>query len=125
MKSILILMMSLVFMHSAFAIDEITIVEFQHRANKSKKKYVLLDVRTPYELKDSGKIKGAIIKNAYDPDMKKYVSKLDKKTEYIVYCHSGVRSAKVVKLMEANGIKGINLLGGISEWLKKGLPTEK
>ena len=125
MKIVLLVLLTFLFSQNTFAIEEINAIEFQHRIKNSKNKFIILDVRTPYELKNSGRIDGAIVKNAYDPDIKSYVKNLDKKSEYIVYCHSGVRSAKVVKLMEKNGVNGINLIGGISTWLKKGLPVKK
>ncbi len=88
-------------------------------------KGVILDVRTPMEQKQSGTIKNAIIKNAFDKDIENYVKSLDKSKQYIVYCGSGPRSLKVVKLMKKYGINGANLKGGITSWKKSKYPLFK
>lgn len=79
---------------------------------------IILDVRTPFEWRESGIINNALTKNAYDPELKTYIKQLNKNKQYYVYCHSGSRSSSVVKLMRQYGISGININDGISGWIK-------
>jgi rhodanese-related sulfurtransferase len=41
-----------------------------------------------------------------------------------VICAAGVRSMKAAELLEANGIKAINVAGGTKGWVEAGYPTE-
>ena len=86
---------------------------------------VVLDIRTPFEIKQSGYIKGAIFKNAYDRDFLAYIKGLDKKKTYIIYCHSGYRSTHVYRMMVKDGYKVYHIPGGIMEWTSKKLPLEQ
>lgn len=89
--------------------------------DKNDFKGVVLDVRTPKEV-ESGILSGAVVKNAFSKEIKEFVKNLDPSRDYYVYCHSGVRSLGVVKLMNNYDIKGINISGGISAWKKAGYP---
>jgi len=111
---------------STFAggVKEITVDELNQNLKSKNTSYVLLDVRTPFEYSSIGIIKGAVKKNAYDSDMVEYVKKLDPKKTYLVYCHSGVRSKRVVELMSKHKITGLNVKGGISAWKSKGYPVK-
>ncbi len=90
--------------------------------NKNNNDFVILDVRTPEEF-NSGKIENSENINFYSPDFKEQLSKLDKNKVYLVYCRSGSRSAKAVKIMEELGFKKVyNVEGGIISWKKNNLP---
>ncbi len=95
-----------------------------HKAMNQESEFngVVLDVRTPKEVA-SGILKGAIIKNAHSKDIRSFVENLDKTKEYYVYCHSGVRSLAIIKLMKQFNVKGVNINGGISAWKKSGFPV--
>jgi len=86
---------------------------------------VILDIRTPFEIRQSGFIKGAIFKNAYDRDFLAYIKALDKSKTYILYCHSGYRSTHVYRLMVKEGYKVYHMPGGIIEWTRSSLSLEK
>ncbi len=87
-----------------------------------KGEVLILDVRTPFEWKESGVIDGALMKNAYDSDLTSYLKNLEKSKEIYIYCHSGSRSKKVSKLLDELGFKSFNLKGGIVSWQKNKLP---
>ncbi len=62
--------------------------------------FVVIDVRTPEELKQSGVIYPNVLNlNLYDPDFVEKLSKLDKNKTYFIYCRSGSRSARAFELM--------------------------
>lgn len=85
---------------------------------------VLLDLRTPDELKN-GVIPGATYLDYFRLDFEKEVSKLDKDKIYFVYCAAGGRSAETMELMSKHGFKGVyNLKDGFTAWKKKKMPVE-
>jgi len=85
---------------------------------------VLLDLRTPDELKN-GVIPGATYLDYFKLDFEKEISKLDKDKIYFVYCASGGRSTETMELMAKHGFKGVyNLKDGFMAWKKKKMPVE-
>jgi rhodanese-related sulfurtransferase len=78
---------------------------------------VIIDVRTPGEVSE-GYIDGATLFIDYNgSNFESKISKLDKSKSYIIYCHSGGRSARASELMASKGFKKLyNLEGGISGW---------
>ena len=102
-----------------------SVQELHHSLKTGTSQSVILDVRTPQEIQRSGIIKGAKIKNAYDADFASFIKKLNPNQSYIVYCHSGARSASTVRLMKKYGLKGSNLSGGIVAWKRSGFPLKK
>ncbi len=92
--------------------------------NKGNPYFVLLDVRTPGEFSESH-IDGAVLLNFQSPDFKTKVQELDKNKTYLVYCRSGMRSSSCADTMKAMGFtKVYNILGGIMEWERRGLPLK-
>jgi rhodanese-related sulfurtransferase len=81
------------------------------------KNAVILDVRTPHELRE-GIIENALMINILEPQsFMSAIEELDKDKNYFVYCRSGVRSVQACQVLESIGIKTTyNLLGGILEW---------
>jgi len=41
---------------------------------------------------------------------------LDKGIEYTMVCRSGGRSGRAVQLLEGNGFKVVNMVGGMNDW---------
>ena len=77
----------------------------------SKKKAVILDVRTPEEF-DEEQLPGAVNIDLHSEDFEERIMKLDKKKTYLVHCHSGRRSAMAAHLMEEKGFtKVYNVVG--------------
>ncbi len=87
--------------------------------------YVIIDLRTPGEINQTGVIPGAKVKNFYDSDFGAYIKKLDKKAKYIVYCRSGGRSAKAADKMSDAGLNVTNYGGGMNGWMATKNKTEK
>ena len=97
-------------------------VEF--KSMMEKKKGVLIDLRTPDEIK-KGKIKGAEEFDFFAADAESKIIKLDKKKTYYIYCAGGGRSGDCAELMVKNGFKNIvNLEKGFSDWKKAGFEIE-
>lgn len=77
---------------------------------------VVLDVRKPDEI-SQGKINGAVELNFYDSDFKTKIEALDKSKNYLVYCRSGNRSGKTIKMMSEMGFdETYNMMGGYTAW---------
>lgn len=119
-------LVAILFIISAFAPTELTII-YSKDVNKmisGKKKYIILDVRTPGEF-NSGHIKGAINIDVNQMDVYTKIDKLDKKATYIVYCRTQNRSQVVGNYMINNGFKEVyKMQDGIVGWLANGLPVE-
>jgi rhodanese-related sulfurtransferase len=110
--------------NKAMSVKELyQIVQAQEKGKKQE--FVILDVRTAHEVKSTGVIKGAIVKNAHDHDMLVFLKKLDKTKRYAVYCHSGVRSAYVVEMLGRLGMTAHNVEAGIVGWQRNRFPLEK
>ncbi len=88
-------------------------------ANLNDEKVTIIDLRTPKEIKSTGTIPGAEVKDYLEGDFEDYVEKLDPKKEYIVYCKSGGRSAKAAQVMAKKGLKVKNFSGGMDNWSQR------
>jgi rhodanese-related sulfurtransferase len=90
------------------------------------KEYVVIDVRTPGEVKN-GFIKGTdLFIDINDPAFEKKIAELDKKKNYVIYCHSGARSYRAATAMTSNGFTTVyNLSGGIMSWNNADLIVRK
>lgn len=77
---------------------------------------MLIDVRELFEL-DICRLEIAIhIPMEFIPDR---INQLDLTKEYVIMCHHGIRSARVVAFMLANGFNSVrNLTGGIDAWAR-------
>jgi adenylyltransferase/sulfurtransferase len=75
---------------------------------------VLLDVREPHEWQIAH-LEGALL--IPQNDLPERLHELDSADEIVVYCHSGVRSARAVNLLRDAGFRRLkNLRGGITAW---------
>ncbi len=86
---------------------------------------VIIDVRQPSEY-EAGHIQGAKLLDvldatAFDAGLKE----LDKEKTYYIYCRSGRRSHEAAGKMQAQGLKVVELKGGISAWRCAELPLVK
>ena len=77
---------------------------------KSNPDIILIDVRTPDEIAESGTIEGATNIDFKAPNFKENVSALDKSKEYIIFCRSGNRSGQASQIMADLGFTNINNL---------------
>lgn len=84
---------------------------------------LVLDVRTPAEYA-AGHLEGARNLDSAATDLDARMAELPKDTPYIVYCHTGRRSALFTQQMHARGFKHVyDVQGGLTAWTEAGLPT--
>ncbi len=76
----------------------------------------LLDVRDPVEQQIST-LAGAVLIPV--GQIQQRMAELDKEREWIVYCRSGVRSARAAAALQAAGFRVSNLRGGINAWAEQ------
>jgi len=80
----------------------------------SKKKFILLDVREPFEW-DIARIEGATLIPL--GELASRLGELNPTDEIVVQCKSGGRSARAVEFLQENGFSHVsNLVGGILAW---------
>jgi rhodanese-related sulfurtransferase len=110
------------------AVPKITPAE---AAEKMKSGDVLvLDVRDPTEVQQSGKLKGALnvsrgmLEFRADPDSPYYNPAMDKSKTILVHCASGGRSALAGKTLREMGYSNVYNIGGFKELADSGIPTE-
>jgi rhodanese-related sulfurtransferase len=75
---------------------------------------LLLDVRTTRAFR-AGHISGAINVPHYELDAR-FDELGDRDREIIIYCHSGNRSAKALRVLERAGFSRVRNLGGMHRW---------
>ena len=71
---------------------------------------IVIDVRTPDEIAQTGAIENSINIDFKASDFKEKISVLDKDKEYILFCKSGNRSGQASKIMAEMGFSNINNL---------------
>ncbi len=92
------------------------------RENTGNDNFVIIDVRTPGEY-GAGHIENASDINFYSDSFRDDLEKLDRTRIYLIYCRSGSRSARAMRLMERLGFVSVyNIKGGINSWAASGLP---
>ena len=84
--------------------------------------YVLLDVRTPSEVKQE-KVEHPNYKHIdiYSRRFKDKVKTLDADKKHLILCRSGSRSRIAQKILKDQGIESINIKDGMKGW--KNLPN--
>ena len=93
--------------------------------NEDNPDFIIIDVRTPEEFAE-GHVEDAIIIDFYSESFRSEVNALDKNKTYLIYCRSGGRSGKALKIMVELGFREVyNMSGGIVDWKAEGLPTTK
>ncbi len=76
----------------------------------------LIDVRTPQEVA-AGAIEGSTNLDFNAGGFKEKIAALDKEKPVYLYCASGGRSGKTLKMMQSMGFKEVyDLKGGYSSW---------
>ena len=103
---------------------DLNVLEFSQKI--AEPGVVILDVRTPDEIAE-GFIEGALIIDFQGSNFESEIASLNKDVTYAVYCRSGNRSGKAIKIMKGGGFHNLfNLDGGILDWVQAGMPlTEK
>ncbi len=105
------------------SIKVISIEEFEKMT--TKKKNMLIDVRTPEEVAE-GQLEGALNINFLGENFGQEIEALNKNKTYLLYCRSGSRTRKAADQMQKAGFKKVYMLeGGITAWNEAGKPIEK
>lgn len=82
----------------------------------------VIDVRTPAEFAE-GHLDGATNLDLEGGAFTAALADLDHEAAYVVYCHSGRRSALAAQAMIDAGFTEVYDLGGIADWIGAGLPV--
>jgi len=91
--------------------------------NQDNPDFVIIDVRTPEEF-GMQHIENATNINFYSETFRDTLNTLDKNKTYLIYCRSGNRSGRALDIMAELNFKEVyNILGGINQWTREGLPT--
>jgi len=89
---------------------------------KLGKDLIVIDVRTPSEYA-AGHLADAVNIDLEGGLFSQGIAALSKDATYMVYCHSGRRSAIAASTMAAAGFTKVYDLGGIAAWQAAGLPV--
>jgi len=88
-------------------------VDAQTALNYINNGYIVIDVRHVEEYQESHL---ANVKSIPLHNLRKCLPKLDKTKKYLIYCHSGNRSAVAAMIMKQNGLEAVCLKDGIKHW---------
>lgn len=100
--------------------DEITPEELKARLDRGERLYIL-DVRNPPEY-GICRLEGSVLLPL--PELPTRFNELDREREMIVHCKSGIRSARAIAFLRAQGFRRMrNLEGGILAWAERIDPT--
>ncbi len=89
--------------------------------NKNNPDFIIVDLRTPEEF-SSGHVENALNIDYLAATFKDKINELDKNKTYLIYCRSGGRSGRSIKIMDKLGFKKVyNMTGGIIQWEKDNL----
>jgi adenylyltransferase/sulfurtransferase len=102
-------------------VPETTVEELKARVDR-RAPFFLLDVRETHEYQISRIAGSTLIPLGQLPGRIGELSSVSGQ-EIIIYCKSGIRSAKAVTILKENGIEAKNLKGGILAWIDKVDPT--
>jgi molybdopterin/thiamine biosynthesis adenylyltransferase/rhodanese-related sulfurtransferase len=95
------------------AIPAISVSELKRKIDKGEA-MLIVDVREPFEYEIAHLANSKLIPLGELPDR---LDELDRSREIVAHCHTGVRSALAVDLLQEAGFKNaFNLTGGIEAW---------
>lgn len=101
-------------------VREISVAELQRKLSANES-FVLLDVREPHE-DEIARIDGARLLPL--GELAARLEEFQRGDEIVVHCHSGMRSAQAVQLLQEAGFtRAFNLAGGIDAWSAEVDPT--
>jgi rhodanese-related sulfurtransferase len=104
------------------AITKVSPTDGQALIAKMGKDLTVIDVRTPSEYA-AGHLANTVNLDIEGGRFSAGIAALPKDANYMVYCHSGRRSAIAASTMAAAGFTKIYDLGGIAAWQAAGLPV--
>ena len=87
--------------------------------------FIILDIRTPAEFQ-SGHLRNSLLIDFYSKTFARQIDRLDRTRTYLVYCRSGNRSGRSLKLFKQLKFQRVyNMATGINGWKALGLPIVK
>jgi sulfur-carrier protein adenylyltransferase/sulfurtransferase len=101
--------------------QEMTVQELKTLLDSDAKDYVLVDVRNPNEY-EIARIKGSVLVPLSEIESGEGVGKVKDLLNghrLIAHCKMGGRSAKALGILQAAGIEGTNVTGGIQAWSRE------
>jgi rhodanese-related sulfurtransferase len=107
--------------NAASGVQRVTPAEGAALIAAKGKDLTIVDVRTPQEFA-AGHLQDAVNLDLEGGQFSKEITSLPKDAAYIVYCHSGRRSAIATATMAAAGFTTVYDLGGIADWQAAGQP---
>jgi rhodanese-related sulfurtransferase len=83
-------------------------------------KCTFIDLRTPEEIIETGKIDGAVELNFHDSEFNSKLAALDKSKPYVIYCKAGGRSGKTLEITKKLGFQEVyDMSDGFLEWKER------
>lgn len=90
-------------------------------AAPARKGSIILDVRTQAEYA-GGHLPNAVLIDISKHDFAEKIRALDRSLEYIVYCKTGIRSERAIRIMQGEGFtKLCNIRGGTVQLVRDGV----
>jgi sulfur-carrier protein adenylyltransferase/sulfurtransferase len=102
-------------------LTEMTVTELKQLIDSGAQDFVLIDVRNPNEY-EIAKIPGAILIPLPEIEQGEGIEKVKAALNghrLIAHCKMGGRSAKALAILQAAGIEGTNVKGGIQAWSRE------
>ena len=98
------------------SVEEVVPLELKRRIDAGER-VVLLDVREPFEYAFCRIENSKLIPLG---ELGRRMGELERSAEIVVYCHTGVRSARAVEFLSSEGFRRVrNLKGGIRAWAEE------
>lgn len=86
----------------------------------------IVDLRTPGEIAATGALPGAEFIDIMSSDFDRKIKQLDKKRPVLLYCASGMRSAKAAEMLHQQKFQLVyEMSPGMNGWLAAGNQTSK
>ncbi len=104
------------------ALTKVTPQDGQALIDQLGSELTVIDVRTAEEFA-TGHLEGAVNYDIEAGQFSALIEPLDRGKPYMVYCHSGRRSAIAADAMVAAGFSRVYDVGGIADWMAAGLPV--
>jgi rhodanese-related sulfurtransferase len=101
--------------------DDSTELEPERVAEVLVEGWQVIDVREPYEW-EAGRIAGT--RHIPVERLTAEAATVDPERPVVFYCRVGSRSTLAADAFRASGYDAYNLVGGITEWVRRGLPIE-
>ena len=103
------------------AVEQVEPVQVQARLSQTPQPF-LLDVRNPDEYQQAHIAGSKLIPL---PELSARISQVPKDRPVICVCASGSRSSSAARQLSSLGYQVSNLRGGMSSWVRVGLPVKK